>query len=167
MEWNWHYFVAEIWALFVFKNVLVHGFLGTFASYWIVTFDSTIWFHTGVLRIPYIPPRNHRAHTNRFRQDLEAIEYGYRAHNCSFYILRSSAGERFNHTSYFLFTLSVLDSFIFNLFYLGLKDPLTSEDAPLSLASPAGNLTLSSFDQLQKHGQIRCDKFGNLQHLFL
>jgi len=38
---------------------------------------------------------------------------------------------------------------------------MMAEDAALSLAAADGNLTLGPFDQLQKYGQIQCEKIGN------
>ena len=36
-----------------------------------------------------------------------------------------------------------------------------AEDAALSLDPSDGSHAMSTFDQLQKHGQIRCEKIGN------
>ena len=36
-----------------------------------------------------------------------------------------------------------------------------AEEAALSLDPSDGSLAMSAFDQLQKHGQIRCEKIGN------
>jgi len=41
---------------------------------------------------------------------------------------------------------------------VGVDDSLMAENAALSLAAADGNFTLGAFDQLQKYGQIQCEK---------
>ena len=53
--------------------------------------------------------------------------------------------------------------YIFTFFYfVGVDDSQMPENVgALSLASTDETFPLVSFDQLQKHGQIQCEKFGN------
>jgi len=43
---------------------------------------------------------------------------------------------------------------------LGVSDPLTAEEAAVTLVSAGGNIPLATFEQFERHGRIQCEKIG-------
>jgi len=43
---------------------------------------------------------------------------------------------------------------------LGVSDPLTAEEAAVTLVPAGGNIPLPSFEPFERHGRIQCEKIG-------